>query len=79
MEVNNQLHATADLPPEKQQPLSFVEEPGYTSDTISTFWRRGNLLKKPVFWDVLQCGSCNNRRFGGTYRFHYQGDLISEL
>jgi hypothetical protein len=21
-----------------------------------------------VFWDVTPCGSCKNRRFGGTYR-----------
>jgi hypothetical protein len=23
-------------------------------------------LKNDVFWDVTLCGSCNNRRFGGT-------------
>jgi hypothetical protein len=28
-----------------------------------------------VFWDVTPCGSCKNRRFGGTYRLH-QGDKI---
>jgi hypothetical protein len=27
-------------------------------------------MKKAVFWDVTQCGSSNNRRFGGTYRVH---------
>jgi hypothetical protein len=26
------------------------------------------------FWGVTPCGSCNNRRFGGTYRLHHQGD-----
>jgi hypothetical protein len=30
--------------------------------------------KNGVFWDVTPCGSCKNRRFGGTYRFHHQGD-----
>jgi hypothetical protein len=25
-----------------------------------------------VFWDVTPCGSCNNRRFGGSYRVHHQ-------
>jgi hypothetical protein len=23
--------------------------------------------KIDAFWDVTQCGSCKNRRFGGTY------------
>jgi hypothetical protein len=24
-----------------------------------------------VFWDVTACGSCKNRRFGGTHRLQY--------
>jgi hypothetical protein len=32
------------------------------------------LLKNTVFWDVMRRGSCKNRRFGGTYRLHHQGD-----
>jgi hypothetical protein len=31
-------------------------------------------LKNAVFWDVIPCGSCKNRRFGGTWRLHHQGD-----
>jgi hypothetical protein len=31
-------------------------------------------MKNVVFWDVMPCGSCKNRRFGGTYRLRYQGD-----
>jgi hypothetical protein len=23
-------------------------------------------MKNGVFWDVMLCGSCKNRRFGGT-------------
>jgi hypothetical protein len=30
--------------------------------------------KDGVFWDVTLCGSCKNRRFGGTYRLLHQGD-----
>jgi hypothetical protein len=30
--------------------------------------------KNAVLWDVTQFGSCENRRFGGTYRLHHQGD-----
>jgi hypothetical protein len=26
-------------------------------------------MKNGVFWDVRPCGSCQNRRFGGTYQF----------
>jgi hypothetical protein len=28
-------------------------------------------MKNAVFWDVTPCGSCKNRRFGGTYRLHH--------
>jgi hypothetical protein len=31
-------------------------------------------MKNAVFWDVTPCGTCKNRRFGGSYRFYYQGD-----
>jgi hypothetical protein len=31
-------------------------------------------VKNAIFWDVTPCGSCKNRRFGGTYRLHHQGD-----
>jgi hypothetical protein len=27
-------------------------------------------MKNGVFFDVTPCGSCKNRRFSGTYRFH---------
>jgi hypothetical protein len=29
-------------------------------------------LKSVVVWDVTPCGSCKNRRFGGTFRLHHQ-------
>jgi hypothetical protein len=29
--------------------------------------------RNAVFWDVTPCGSCKNRRFGGTYRLHHRG------
>jgi hypothetical protein len=31
-------------------------------------------MENAVFWDVTQCGSCKNRRFGGTHHLHHQGD-----
>jgi hypothetical protein len=30
-------------------------------------------MKNAIFWDVVPCGYCVNRRFGGTYRLHLQG------
>jgi hypothetical protein len=30
-------------------------------------------MKKAVFWDVVPCRYCVNRRFGGTYLLHLQG------
>jgi hypothetical protein len=32
-----------------------------------------------VFWVVTPCGSCKNRRFGGTWRLLHQGEKIGEL
>jgi hypothetical protein len=32
------------------------------------------IRKNAIFWDVTQCSCCRNRRFGGTYRLHHQGD-----
>jgi hypothetical protein len=34
------------------------------------------LLKNGVFWVVTPCGSCKNRRFGGTWRLLHQGDQV---
>jgi hypothetical protein len=31
-------------------------------------------MKNGVFWGVTPCGSCKNRRFGGTWRLLHQGD-----
>jgi hypothetical protein len=31
-------------------------------------------LKNAVFWDVTPYDSCKNRRFGGMYRLHLQGE-----
>jgi hypothetical protein len=36
-------------------------------------------MKNDVFWDVMLCGSCKNRRFGGTSRRLHQGDKNFEL
>jgi hypothetical protein len=35
---------------------------------------RNAYLKNGVFWVVTPCGSCKNRRFGGTWRLLNQGD-----
>jgi hypothetical protein len=34
----------------------------------------GTTLKNGVFWDVTPCGSCKNRRFGGSWPLLHQGD-----
>jgi hypothetical protein len=31
-------------------------------------------MKNGVSWVVTPCGSCKNRRFGGTWRLLHQGD-----
>jgi hypothetical protein len=35
------------------------------------------LVKNAVFWDVTTCGSCKNRRFGGTYRVRHHSDRVT--
>jgi hypothetical protein len=32
------------------------------------------IMNNGVFWVVTPCGSCKNRRFGGTWRLLHQGD-----
>jgi hypothetical protein len=40
-------------------------------------WENGSVtMKNAVFWDVTPCGSCENRRFGGTYCLRHQGDFV---
>jgi hypothetical protein len=36
----------------------------------------GVTVNNAIFCDVTPCGFCNNRRFGGTYLLHYQGEKI---
>jgi hypothetical protein len=31
-------------------------------------------MENADFWDITVCGSCKNRRFGGTHGLHSQGD-----
>jgi hypothetical protein len=38
--------------------------------------RKRTYLKRAAFWDVVPCIYCVNRRFGGTYRLHFQGRII---
>jgi hypothetical protein len=33
-------------------------------------------MKIGVFWDVTPCGTCKNRRFGGTSRLVHQADIF---
>jgi hypothetical protein len=35
-------------------------------------------MKNVIFWDVVLCRSCVNRRFGGTYHFHLRGISVSK-
>jgi hypothetical protein len=36
--------------------------------------KEGTRLKNAIFWDVTPCGSCESRRFGGTYRPNYEAE-----
>jgi hypothetical protein len=41
---------------------------------VKSVLRTTSWLKNGVFWEITPCGSCKNRRFGGTQRLHRQGD-----
>jgi hypothetical protein len=41
---------------------------------LSIIYETNNSMKNGVFWVVTPCGSCKNRRFGGTWRLLHQGD-----
>jgi hypothetical protein len=43
---------------------------GTTGELYKIWGLHGGAIKNIVFWDVTQCGSCKNRRFGGTSRLH---------
>jgi hypothetical protein len=36
-------------------------------------------MKNATFWDVISCGSCKNRCFGGTNRLLHQDEKINGL
>jgi hypothetical protein len=31
-------------------------------------------MKNAVFWDVMSCGSCENRQFGATHHLHHKDE-----
>jgi hypothetical protein len=33
-------------------------------------------MKNGLFWAVTPCGSCKNRRLGGTFCLHRQGEFL---
>jgi hypothetical protein len=61
-----------------QQDISYTECHINIKDTVICrlllgFALSTCLFKNVIFWDVTPCGTCKNRRFGGTYRLHHQG------
>jgi hypothetical protein len=46
---------------------------GMTATNQNLIWEEIK-RKNGVFWVVTPCGSCKNRRFGGTWRLLHQGD-----
>jgi hypothetical protein len=46
----------------------------YEIKHVFLLYNHSQYLKNTAFWDVSPCGSCKNRRFGGTYCLHPQGE-----
>jgi hypothetical protein len=59
-------YALSASPPWIQPQENISQEARFFRDPFCKLWRSENVLKNGVFWDVTPCGSCKNRRFGGT-------------
>jgi hypothetical protein len=46
--------------------MSETVKRGLNSDNVRFEVITAVTMKNGVFWDVTACGSCKNRRFGGT-------------
>jgi hypothetical protein len=58
---------------------NFLLEGGELENTVTRAEEITNIPKtitllNGVFWVITPCGSCENRRFGGTWRLLHQGD-----
>jgi hypothetical protein len=58
---------------ETQLHLQQRRDYGPLSDCVRFEVFRAVTMKNGVFWVVTPCGSCKNRRFGGTWRLLHQG------
>jgi hypothetical protein len=38
----------------------------YELGQLTVYYMELNTIENGIFWDVMPCGSCKNRRFGGT-------------
>jgi hypothetical protein len=59
IQQNKKLRITENLP--KRQNISTRLHCGRLCEKVNY----NQISKNAVFWDVMQCGSCNSRRFGG--------------
>jgi hypothetical protein len=55
--------------------VKYMDKLSFVGFEVST----AEIMKNVVFWNVAQCGSCENRRFGGTCRLHLQDIKILVL
>jgi hypothetical protein len=53
-------------------PYNYHNSGNYPSSFL--LFKTRSIMKNGVFWVVTPCGSCKNRRFGGTWRLLHQGD-----
>jgi hypothetical protein len=58
--------------------IIYIYNASYIASARNITKTRENLTNA-VFWDVTPRSSCKNRRFGGIYGHHYQGEQIGEL
>jgi hypothetical protein len=58
----------------QENDTSWKDKSRFHCTCLQNFWKVCKYsfqLRNGVFWEVTPCGSCKNRRFGGTLRLHH--------
>jgi hypothetical protein len=69
--LHKQLHVIHEVSKSKNSIFWILRYCKYALSCL--FSQAAGVEPTAVFWDLTQCGSCKNRRFGGTY-LHHQGE-----
>jgi hypothetical protein len=52
----------------------YIRDATFVPNNIHSSANYDKVKNAVFFWDITLCGSCKNRRFGGTYHLYRQGE-----